>query len=761
MLRWGRRRLALPITVAVVATGAAAALADPGDNDPTFSAGDATLGYDARDFGAGSAYSDVAAGPNGTLVVVGRELKNTPLDDDSTVVARYTALGTADPTFAPAATVPGLMTLAAPAGRGERVAVDSQARILVVSQSQDAARNIVVTRLTPTGGLDTSFGGGDGTVIYDPPGSGAVPVVYGLAVGPGDSVTFGVAVDDTPFLSPIVRLTAAGDLDPSFGGGDGVYTPGFAAGDVVGLDLALDAAGRAVWATWNGVTPSTTAVKRLNEAGSLVARTYDLPADIKQPDLRLEAIGTDVLMASTKASDPGRSMRITRLREDGSVAPGFSATPPTITIGRAATTKLTGIATLSDGRIAVAGQATWNEIGTPPATGANTQQFLARFSATGVPDATFHPAGPDPFASLQGLGQPATTNVTGLGGPVVVAQDELVTVGQFATSTSTGDQAYIARFGVEGSAPVADLQVAYPGIGTPPRQVGLARPGQTVTFDGRGSTDAEGPIAKYEWDVDGLPGFEQQGPVVTHAYPTPNPRTVTLRVTDSDGLVSTKGAVVQVYPNQQPTATLTTGENTLDPNTTAGPSSRTGTSTVRVVGRRRHGVRSVALDIDGAPGFERRPRGRDRRVPGLLRGRDLPGALPRHRRGGPFAHVRGDDHDPRAAVRGQSRTGIRRLRAYAPCWKKDVKENGRTVWTASDPPPPPPYELVAQSIGAARAPPPRRCSSSLRGARRRRWSTACTSPSTTCCRSSRRLARRRSSRTPGRPSRRSVGVPPV
>ena len=48
------------------------------------------------------------------------------------------------------------------------------------------------------------------------------------------------------------------------------------------------------------------------------------------------------------------------------------------------------------------------------------------------------------------------------------------------------------------------------------------RPGQTVGFDGSASTDPDGPIAKYEWDIDGDGTFERTGAKVLGSYPGPD-----------------------------------------------------------------------------------------------------------------------------------------------------------------------------------------------------------------------------------------------
>jgi PKD repeat protein len=70
-----------------------------------------------------------------------------------------------------------------------------------------------------------------------------------------------------------------------------------------------------------------------------------------------------------------------------------------------------------------------------------------------------------------------------------------------------------------------------------------------VTFDARGSSDREGPVARYEWDLDGNGSFETDGggePQLTHAYTTPGMRLVRLRVTDFLGVTAVVGHSVNV-----------------------------------------------------------------------------------------------------------------------------------------------------------------------------------------------------------------------
>ncbi|MEJ2558516.1 MAG: PKD domain-containing protein, partial [Anaerolineae bacterium] len=81
---------------------------------------------------------------------------------------------------------------------------------------------------------------------------------------------------------------------------------------------------------------------------------------------------------------------------------------------------------------------------------------------------------------------------------------------------------------------------------------------QTVHFDGNGSSDGDGSIVKYDWDLgDGTTAI---GRVVTHTYSATGTYTVTLTVTDDGGLTASAGHVLQVSESSQsngpPAATI-------------------------------------------------------------------------------------------------------------------------------------------------------------------------------------------------------------
>jgi PKD repeat protein len=95
------------------------------------------------------------------------------------------------------------------------------------------------------------------------------------------------------------------------------------------------------------------------------------------------------------------------------------------------------------------------------------------------------------------------------------------------------------------------VQVDLPGTNLPPTAVisgpagGLV--GETLSFSGSGSSDSDGRIVSYAWDLgDGITGGG--GITVTHSYSATGSYTVTLAVTDNGGLTGQATHVVQINP---------------------------------------------------------------------------------------------------------------------------------------------------------------------------------------------------------------------
>ena len=105
--------------------------------------------------------------------------------------------------------------------------------------------------------------------------------------------------------------------------------------------------------------------------------------------------------------------------------------------------------------------------------------------------------------------------------------------------------------------------------------------GEQVTFDAASSSDPDGEIAAYAWDLDGDGEFDDAtGATASKAFDSPGEHPVRLRVTDDDGAAGSKDATITVAPrNEPPTAAfnttpsspLTGEETTLDASASSDP----------------------------------------------------------------------------------------------------------------------------------------------------------------------------------------------
>ncbi len=87
--------------------------------------------------------------------------------------------------------------------------------------------------------------------------------------------------------------------------------------------------------------------------------------------------------------------------------------------------------------------------------------------------------------------------------------------------------------------------------------------GTTVSFSAAASSDPDGTIAKYEWDLDGSGSYETDTGTTASAslsYATPGVRTVGLRVTDNNGGSATATQSVTIQ-NRAPSASFTATPN--------------------------------------------------------------------------------------------------------------------------------------------------------------------------------------------------------
>jgi poly(hydroxyalkanoate) depolymerase family esterase len=86
------------------------------------------------------------------------------------------------------------------------------------------------------------------------------------------------------------------------------------------------------------------------------------------------------------------------------------------------------------------------------------------------------------------------------------------------------------------SAPTADVSASSTTVAT----------GETVDFDGSGSSDSDGSISSYEWDWTSDGTYDATGETASHSYSSTGEYTVTLRVTDDDGATDTATVTITV-----------------------------------------------------------------------------------------------------------------------------------------------------------------------------------------------------------------------
>jgi chitinase len=79
--------------------------------------------------------------------------------------------------------------------------------------------------------------------------------------------------------------------------------------------------------------------------------------------------------------------------------------------------------------------------------------------------------------------------------------------------------------------------------------------GENIYFNAAGSSDPDGTIADFQWDMGD--GTTRSGQEVTHHYSNPGTYTVILVVIDNSGNTGSTGKTVTVSDNQNPTASFT------------------------------------------------------------------------------------------------------------------------------------------------------------------------------------------------------------
>jgi uncharacterized delta-60 repeat protein len=406
--------------------------------DPTFAAGGVFLP------GSGASLHAVAVQPDGRVVAAGQV---TGPDGTDFLVVRLDPDGAPDPSFGTAGRVTVDFTGVAGPGspfnteEATAVALMPDGRIVVGGTGRAWAvpnPSFLAARLTPAGQLDPAFDGdGRAAVTYGPSDPGPSTFSGGMAVDAlGRVVAVGAISTVVGSAAEVIRLTAAGQLDPAFDG-DGRMLP----------------------------RPSRLPTDQ--EFGNAVA---------VQPDGRVVAVGTLTVMDPPRARGFVGGWAI-RVNEDGS--PGGWAGP--------GLTRATAVAVMADGRVVAGGDKT--DVQVLPGGSPGPADFGAgRRLPDGAADPAFGPSGDgttrldlgaDDRVAAVAVGPDGRVVLAGFGAtdfPVVRVNADGTPDGGFNAALGAAD---LARFGGSFSATGVALQgdaVIVAGSGVVTRLLGSAVP---------------------------------------------------------------------------------------------------------------------------------------------------------------------------------------------------------------------------------------------------------------------------------------------
>jgi uncharacterized delta-60 repeat protein len=547
MGKWVGGSMVVAVLAMTLATGGAASAA-LGDLDPSFGTGGVVftqLGQGPTPLSQGI---DLKLDPDGRIVVAGAA--SDANGDVAAALARYLPAGVFDPSFGPGGS--GVVTTQFGVGAMPRslfyfsgLALHPDGGIIGCGLSTDANGDgsTLIARFTAGGVLDPAFASGGKYSTQH--GVGATPGsnFFGCDVQPdGKIVAVGGrtnSTDDTEVLA--VRLTAGGVPDGTFDG-DGVFTqqlsPNAATPTSVFADLVILPDGRMVVSLALRDVPGDTSIgiARLGPAGSidptfgsggLTITSFGGPTPFSEGvQIGMQPGGKFVVSGDGEDGNGDLAFLMARYTEGGMLDPSFgNAGRVTSQLSPAGMPSSTGIGQViqPDGKIVLAGSA--EELD------GTTALAIARYTSEGQLDATFGTSG-----VVKGqFGSGPTAFTTAIGGTFTPAGKLLVT-GVAGTSGSDGLTWWVASFDAD-APPTAAFTFApiAPVVGEP------------VDLDGSGSTDPDGTVGSYAWDLDDDGEHDDAtGAMTTTSFTTGGDHTVGLLVTDGAGVQGTATTVIAV-----------------------------------------------------------------------------------------------------------------------------------------------------------------------------------------------------------------------
>jgi uncharacterized delta-60 repeat protein len=402
------------LAVACAAVTAPAQAAD-GPLDPTFGVG----GTLTTDFlGGHDRGTSMAIQPDGKIVVAGIVDDNALWPPPSVIaVFRYNADGTLDATFGTGGKVAldFFPVQTSPSEReGVAVALQPDGRIVIAGSVAPpyTYADFGVARLTASGALDPTFGGGAGWVTTDfgspsdpfPTGDGATSVAI---QSNGKIVAAGFARLNGGFSDfAVARYNADGTLDSSFGNGTGKVTVDFLGADDWANSVAIQADGKIVAA---GVASDATyrrafGVAQLAPDGTLdstfagTGRVRTVIATTNQYEyyeaanaLAIQPLDGKIVVAGyayiNAIGSPTQSyldFALVRYNPNGTLDSTFGVGGKALTDFAGEFDVANAVALQADGRIVAAGYHSYlSNVET------HVDFMVVRYTADGVPDATF------------------------------------------------------------------------------------------------------------------------------------------------------------------------------------------------------------------------------------------------------------------------------------------------------------------------------------------------------------------------------------
>jgi uncharacterized delta-60 repeat protein len=328
----------------------------------------------------------------------------------------------------------GKLVISGHSGQASSVTVDAKGRTLLagwVDPPGGDIRDLALERLLPDGSLDPSFSG-DGVATLDATGTGGGDVGFAVAVAPSGKI-FVAGETTSPEDSVIAAFTDAGVPDTSFGGGDGVFKQdiGSVSTDLL-TSIVIDSAGRPVAAGSVGNAGMRNfLVLRLTTAGVLDTsfgggdghedlNVNSVASNDFARGIALDSIGRILVGGDTMLTGGDENFAAARFTKDGVLDTTFSNDLPTpgrvivlmaLQNGTDDDDIAQGIVALPGDKVALAGEAD---------TGPGLDFAVLRLTAAGVPDPAFSGDG-KAYASLNPGDETAGGVTTDPQGRIVVA----------------------------------------------------------------------------------------------------------------------------------------------------------------------------------------------------------------------------------------------------------------------------------------------------------------------------------------------------